>query len=139
MEHTHALTPGAAITAITIGLAYILLVSLFKEPNRQKFNALIIAGAGAAYLNGGLMEWEFVFCTIMTFVAYKGLRSYNWLGAGWLLHTGWDLVHHYYGNPIVPMDSLSSLGCAICDPIIALWFFMGAPSVFDLTKRRKLT
>ena len=136
--HNH-FSPTVIIVAILIGLAYITLVSLFKEPNRQKFNAIMVAGAGAAYLNGGLMELEFVFCSIMTFVAFKGLKNYYWLGIGWLLHTGWDLVHHYYGNPIVPMDPLSSLGCAICDPIIAIWFFMGAPSIFQFFKKKMLS
>lgn len=127
------------LVAILIGLAYITLVSLFKEPHRQQFNAIILAGAGAAYLNGGLMELEFMFCTVMTFVAFQGLKHYYWLGIGWLLHTTWDIVHHYYGNPIVPMDELSSLGCAICDPIIAIWLFMGAPSVFQRLKKRAIT
>lgn len=123
------------IVAILIAFAYIILVSLFREPHRQNFNAIMVAGAGAAYLNGGLMELEFVFCTVMTFVAFKGLRHYYYLGIGWLLHTGWDLIHHYYANPIVPMDPHSSLGCAICDPIIAIWLFMGAPSVFSLFRK----
>lgn len=135
MDH-HELTFSVVLAAILVALVYITLVSLFKEPQRQQFNALMVAGAGAAYLNGGLMAFEFVFCTVMTFLAFKGLKNYNWLGLGWLLHTGWDIVHHYYGNPIVPMDEMSSLGCAFCDPIIALWFFMGAPSVFQIFKRR---
>lgn len=134
MEDTPQFSILTALGAFGVAVLYIVLVSLFKEPNRQKFNALIIAGAGAAYLNGGLMELEFVFCTVMTFVAFKGLKHYYWLGIGWILHTGWDLVHHFYGNPIVPMDALSSLGCAFCDPIIAIWFFMGAPSVFKFFK-----
>jgi len=46
-----------------------------------------------------------------------------------LLHTGWDVIHHFYGNPIVPFVAKSSLGCAICDPVIALWCFVGAPSL----------
>lgn len=124
------------IVAVLIGLAYVTLVSLFNEPERQKFNAIMVAGAGAAYLNGGLMELEFVFCTIMTFFAFRGFKHYAWLGIAWLFHTGWDLVHHFYGNPIVPMDDLSSLGCAYCDPIIATWFFMGAPSVFQLFTKK---
>lgn len=135
MNH-HELTFSVITVAVIVALAYITLVSLFKEPQRQQFNALMIAGAGAAYLNGGLMEFEFVFCTVMTFVAFKGLTNYNWLGIGWLLHTVWDIIHHYYGNPIVPMDTMSSMGCAICDPIIAIWFFMGAPSVFQLFNKK---
>jgi hypothetical protein len=135
----HHFSPLVIIVAILIGLLYITLVSLLKEPDRQKFNAIMVAGAGAAYLNGGLMELEFVCCSLMTFIAFKGLKNYTWLGVGWLLHTGWDVVHHYYGNPIVPMDSQSSLGCAFCDPIIAIWCFMGAPSVFQFLRKRTLS
>jgi hypothetical protein len=56
--------------------------------------------------------------------------------AGWLLHTGWDVLHHLYGNPIVPFVPGSSLGCAICDPVIAIWCFAGAPSIYDLVRGR---
>ena len=38
---------------IIVALVYISLCFLFKEPNRRNFNAIMIAGAGAAYLNGG--------------------------------------------------------------------------------------
>jgi hypothetical protein len=99
--------------------------------------AIVIAGAGAAYLNGGLGKWEFAFTTLMTYVAYRGLRSYNFIGVGWLLHAGWDVMHHLYGNPIVPFIPGSSLGCAICDPVIAISCFAGAPSVYDLFPKRQ--
>ncbi len=97
----------------------------------------MIAGAGAAYLNGGFGVWEFFFTALVTFCAFRGLGSYNWIGAGWLLHTGWDVLHHLYGNPIVPFVAGSSFGCAICDPVIALWCFAGAPSVYDVLRKRK--
>ncbi len=136
IEHAeHELTLINFIAPVGIALAYITLSSLIKEPGRKKFNAIMIAGAGAAYLGGGLNELEFVFCSVMTFIAYKSLNHYYLIGIGWLLHTGWDIVHHFYGNPIVPFEPLSSFGCAICDPILALWFFMGAPSIFDLFKK----
>jgi hypothetical protein len=96
-----------------------------KWRNLHKVNSL-----GAAYLNGGLLGWEFAFCTVMTGVAYWGLKDYRLIGIGWLLHTAWDTVHHLYGTPIVPFVPLSSFGCAICDSAIALWYFQGAPSVF---------
>jgi len=121
---------------ILIGVLYICANSLFKEPNRRDFNAIMIAGAGAAYLNGGLGVWEFAFTAVVTFCAYQGLRSYTFIGIGWLLHTGWDVLHHLYGNPIVPFAPTSSLGCAICDPVIALWCFTGAPSVYNMRKKR---
>ena len=125
-------TPLQWILPAVIGLAFILLASLIKEPARQKFMAVMIAGAGAAYLSGGGFGlWEMAFCTVVTVCAYNGLRSYRYIGIGWLLHTGWDILHHLYGNPLLPFDLTSSLGCAICDPVIAAWCFMGAPSVFE--------
>jgi len=114
---------------VVIGVLYILACSFFKEPNRRNFNAIMIAGAGAAYLNGGFGIWEFAFTAVVTCCAYQGLHSYSFIGAGWLLHTGWDVMHHLYGNPIVPFAPASSLGCAICDPVIAVWCLIGAPSV----------
>jgi len=116
---------------VTIALLYISLCSLFKEPSRRNFNAIMIAGAGAAYLNGGFGIWEFAFLIVVTYCAYQGLRSYRFIDVGWLLHTGWDVMDHLYGHPIVPFIPESSLGRAICDPVIALWCFAGAPSVYD--------
>jgi hypothetical protein len=113
-----------------VALIFITLCSLFREPNRQNFSVLMIAGAGAAYLNGGLLGWEFAFCTVITGVAYWGLKDDRFIGIGWLLHTAWDTVHHLYGTPIVPFVPLSSFGCTICDPALALWYFRGAPSIF---------
>jgi hypothetical protein len=127
-----------AIAAIMIAIIYILLSSLIKEPHRQKFSAIMIAGAGAAYLSGGLGIWEIVFCGIMTFIAFKGLDLYSFIGIGWLLHTGWDIMHHLYGNPIVPFSLSSSAGCAVCDVVLAIWFFMGAPSVFEWFRGRNV-
>jgi hypothetical protein len=121
---------------IFVGILFVCACSLIREPNRRNFMAIMIAGAGAAYLNGGLGKWEFVFTTLLTYVAYRGLDSYNFIGVGWLLHTGWDVLHHFYGNPIVPFIPGSSLGCAICDPVIALWCFTGAPSVYHLFRKK---
>jgi hypothetical protein len=125
-----------AAGAAGIGVAYILLSSLIPEPSRQKFNAIMIGGAGAAYLNGGLGPWEFMFCTLMTFIAFKGLSNYTYIGIGWLLHSCWDIVHHLYGNPIVPFSPASSAGCAVCDAIMAIWFFYKAPSWVDIFRSK---
>ena len=119
------------IAAVVIAMIWILLTSLIPEPQRQKISAITIAGAGAAYLSGGLGIWEFPFCILMSIVAYKGLSSYTFIGIGWLLHAGWDIMHHLYGNPIVPFDPASSAGCAICDPILAIYFFLGAPNILS--------
>ena len=63
------------------------------------------------------------------------LRSYRFIGVGWLLHTGWDVLHHLCATDTVPFAGGSSFGCAICDPVIALWCFAGAPSVYALFRR----
>jgi len=136
---THIVPPFPlvnAIGAIIIAFIYIALSSLVKEPNRQKLSAIIVAGAGAAYLSGGLGVWEFAFCTLMTFIAFKGLTHYYYIGIAWLLHSCWDLVHHLYANPIVTFDPSSSAGCSVCDVVLAIWFFFNAPSVFELFKSK---
>lgn len=139
VHHVPEFTVLNALAAVGIALVYIFLSSLQREPGRQQFNAIMIGGAGAAYLNGGLGAWEFAFCIPMAFIAYKGLRNYNYIGLGWLLHTGWDIVHHLYASPIVPFSPSSSAGCALCDAILAIWFFAGAPSLRDrLFKNRTL-
>ena len=127
------------VAPVVVAILFIGATSTFKEPHRRNFNAIMIAGAGAAYLNGGLGIWEFAFTAVVTSCAYKGFTSYGCIGLGWLLHTGWDVMHHLYGNPIVPFVPTSSLGCAICDPIIAAWCFAGAPSVYGLATKHTLT
>jgi hypothetical protein len=123
------------IAPIVVAFIYIGAVSFFNEPQRRHFNAIMIAGAGAAYLNGGFGVWEFTFTTVVTFFAYRGLQSYRFIGIGWLLHTAWDVLHHLYGSPIVPFVATSSLGCAICDPVIAAWCFAGGPTGSPSTER----
>jgi hypothetical protein len=125
------------VAAPAIAIAFIALCSLFKGPDRRHFGAIILAGAGAAYLSGGFGVWEFAFCLLMALVAFGALNDYRLLGAGWILHTVWDLLHHLYGNPIVPLVPGSSLGCAICDPVLAVWYFLGAPSIFFRLRRAR--
>ena len=136
LQKMETLNAMSVLGPILVGLFYISLCSLFQEPSRQKFNAIMVAGAGAAYLNGGFGPWEFAFTTVMTYFAYKGLQSYRFIGIAWLLHTCWDFAHYLYGNPIVPFVTTSSFGCAICDPVIALWCFAGAPSVLDVLRKK---
>ena len=73
----------------------------------------------------------------MTGVAFLGLRSYRWIGMAWLLHTVWDAAHAATGSPILPFAEHSSLGCAICDPVIALWYFANAPSIGHLLRAHR--
>jgi len=127
----------AIIAPILVALIFIALTSLLQEPARRNFMAVMIAGAGSAYLSGGFGAWEFLFCTMVTYCAYKGLASYSFIGIGWMLHTGWDVLHHLYGHPIIAFAATSSLGCAICDPVIAIWCFAGAPSLFEVLRRKR--
>jgi hypothetical protein len=123
---------------LLIGVVYVCVFSLIREPHRRRVNALMVAGAGAAYLSGGgLGIWEFAFTAVLVFLAYRGLESWTFIGIGWLLHTAWDVVHHVRGEPIVPFAEHSSLGCAICDPVIAIWCLTGGRSVFDMVSSRR--
>lgn len=130
MHAQETLTIAQVISPLIVAAAFVAACSLFREPARRNFSAIVLAGAGAAYLNGGLGAWEFAFCALVTFLAYRGLHDYRFIGVGWLLHTSWDVVHHLYGNPIVPFVPDSSAGCAIADVGLAVWYFLGAPSVY---------
>ena len=134
---TGEFSAAIAIGATFIAAIYITIFSFVKEPYRQQINALIIAGAGGVYWSGGLGFYEFPLGVIMIFLAYKGMKDYRYLALGWAVHTVYDLLHHYYGNPIIPMAPTSSAGCAICDPILAIWLYFNAPSVLKLFPPRK--
>jgi len=111
-------------------LIFIFMMSLVREPARRNYNAILLAGASGVYLSGGLGPWELPFAAVVCgVVAYLGLRSYRFIGIGWLMHAAWDLVHHRYGNPIWPFMPTSSFGCMIFDSLIAIWFLAGAPSL----------
>jgi hypothetical protein len=125
------------LAPLLVGGLYVCLSSLIQEPHRRRFNAVMVAGAGAAYLSGGgLGIWEFAFTAALTYVAYRGLESWTFIGIGWLLHTAWDIAHHLQGNPIIPFAHDSSLGCAICDPVIALWCLTGGSPLTDAVRAR---
>ena len=121
----------------TVGaVVFVLLMSLLREPARRNFNAVFVAGAGGVYLSGGLGPLELFYPAIATPVAYLGLRSHRFIGLAWLMHAGWDLVHHLYRNPIWPFMATSSFGCLVFDSLIAVWFFANAPSIFALVPRK---
>lgn len=116
---------------VLVAIAFILVASAIPEPTRQHFNAVFVGGAGAAYLNGGAGVFgiaELGFATVVAVLATVGLRRYAFIGMAWMAHVGWDLAHHAYGEPILALDPLSSWGCAICDTVLAIWFFARAPS-----------
>jgi hypothetical protein len=118
------------LVPLLIGVLYVSLNSLIAEPYSRRFNAIMVAGAGAAYLSGGgLGVWEIAFTAVLTYVAYRGLDSWTFIGIGWLLHSAWDVMHHFRGHPLIPFAHDSSLGCAICDPVIAIWCLAGGPGL----------
>jgi hypothetical protein len=108
---------------------FVLLMSFVREPTRRTFNAILVTGASGVYLNGGFGVWELLYPLIALPVAYRGLRSYRFIGLAWVMHSCWDLPHHLWGNPIWPFMPTSSFGCMIFDALIAVWFFANAPSV----------
>src|SRR5262245_5190372 len=106
---------GPALGAVV----FVLVMSQVKEPVRQRLNAILVAGASGVYLSGGLGPWELLYPAMAVPVVYLGLRWYPFIGIGWIMHSGWDLVHHRYGNPIWPFMPTSSFGCMIFDALIA--------------------
>ncbi len=126
------------VAPILIGIAIAVALSLIPQRHRRNFGAVFLGGAGAAYLSSGAFgAWEILFTAVMTGVAFLGIRSNRWLGVGWLLHTAWDAVHAVRGSDILPFAPHSSLGCAICDPVIALWYFADAPSLPEWIRARR--
>lgn len=125
--------PDALAACIVFGL-FCLLASLLRAPRRQQAMAVLVAGASGVYFNGGLGLWEYAFSGALLLCAYGGLRAYWPLGVGWLLHSGWDVLHHLYGTPIIPRVPLSSAQCALCDALIAGWLFAGAPCIYGLLR-----
>jgi Family of unknown function (DUF6010) len=120
---------GPAVGAIV----FVVIMSFVKEPARRNYNAIFVAGASGVYLSGGLGLWELLYTAVAGgVVAYLGLRSHRFIGLAWLMHAGWDLVHHFYGNAIWPFMPSSSFGCMIFDTLIAIWFLAGAPSAGEL-------
>jgi len=123
---------GPAIGAV----AFVLIMSLVREPARRRFNAVLVAGASGVYLSGGLGPWELLYPALAAPVVYLALGSHQLIGIAWLMHSAWDLVHHLWGNPIWPFMPTSSFGCMIFDALIAIWFLAGAPTIAMLVWRR---
>jgi hypothetical protein len=116
------------------GLAFVLLMSFLKEPTRRDFNAILVGGAMGAYVSGGLGLWELAFAAAGSVVAFRGLRGVRFVGVAWLMHSAWDLVHHFFGRPIWPFMETSSFGCCVFDAVISAWFFAGAPSLVQMRR-----
>jgi hypothetical protein len=128
MHEPPALAPIHILGPLVAAGVFVAVMSRVREPIRHNLNALLIAGSTLAYLSGGFGVWELAYPLAVTPIAYAALRSYRWVGVGWLLHAGWDILHHLYGQPIWPFVPTSSFGCLLFDSAIAVWFLAGAPS-----------
>lgn len=115
---------GPAVGAVL----FVAIMSLVPEPARRRFNAIFAAGAVGAYIGGSFGAWELLYPALATPFVYLGLKSHRFTGIAWLMHAGWDLLHHLRGRPIWPFMRTSSFGCMIFDSLIAIWFLAGAPS-----------
>lgn len=106
------------------GLCFIALMARVPGRARLTVNALLVVGASGVYLSGGFGGWELLYAFLAgPLLGWWALRSYTAIGAGWLLHAGWDALHHFWGRPIWPFLATSSWGCLFFDATIACWFF----------------
>lgn len=108
---------------------FVLVAGLIPEPYRQFTMALLLGVAAIVYLGHGLGHLEWIFAAALAVCAIAGFSTYLAIGAGWLLHTVSDALHHRINRPMVPRIPMSSFGCAVFDPLIAIWFFLGAPAL----------
>ncbi len=125
--------------AVALAPVFIAVMSAVPEPTRQGFNAAFVAGAGAAYISGGVGPfgmWEMAFATFMSWLAYRGFSSYRFIALAWIAHASWDVAHHLADDPIIKLDPGSSAGCVIFDSLIAIWFFYGAPSLWRTIRKK---
>lgn len=114
---------------VVYAIVFVLVVGAIKEPIRQKSMAIMIAMAGGLFAYPPYAELGFMWGAAIAVCGYFGLKSYKFIGLGWILHAIWDTLRYSQDAGLVGQAPHSSLGCAVFDPMIALWFFFGAPSV----------
>jgi len=125
------------VVPVVIGLSFVATMSLVRDDRRRlHLNAFVVAGASGTYLSGGTFgPLELLGATAVLACAFLGRRSWGWVGVAWLLHTALDVAHASRGADLLPWSPHSSTGCAICDPVIALWCFGGGRRVDGLVRR----
>lgn len=127
------------IGPVLVGLVFVGVMSLVRDDGlRRRVNALVAAGASGTYLATGTFgPVELVLAAVVLVVAYQGFGAWHWIGVAWLLHTGLDLAHHGQGVELLPWAPGSAFGCAVCDPVIALWCFAGGRPLDQLLRGRR--
>ena len=120
-----------------LGVVFVGLMSLLRNDGlRLRVNAAVAVGASGTYIATGTFgPLELVLSTIVLVVAFQGFRSWRWVGVAWLLHTALDIAHAVRGVDLLPWAPNSAVGCAICDPVIALWCFGGGRPVDHLLRQ----
>ncbi len=118
----------SAILSVVVGVASIVGIGFVDYQLRLNFASLMLAFCGGCYVNGPFGKIETVAGSLFFLCAFIGLYNPLWIGFGWLLHGISDTFHHYADYPLVHWVWFSSLGCAIIDPMLAIYFFMGAPT-----------
>jgi Family of unknown function (DUF6010) len=132
------MTAPLAVVTVLGACAYVALFSLVREPSRRFISVALLASSASLYYDGKLGIWDKLFWLGIVGCAFVACRWYPGLAIGWLLHTTWDLLSFHAGQALSDNTLRINLHCAIFDPIIATWFVFGAPSVWELAKRRKL-
>ena len=124
---------GASVTMNLVAAPAVAgLMGLLPEPWRRRMSVAALGVASLVYLGHELGLWEFVFAAVLVVCAVGGRRSYRLIGIGWLVHTLSDVFHHSVGDPMIASMPLSSFGCAIFDPLLAIWYFYDAPSTRNM-------
>ena len=110
------------------GVITIIGFGFFEYQTRLNLASLMLALCGGCYVNGPFGKLESIGGLFFYLCAYLGLYNPFWIGLGWLVHGIVDAFHHYADYPMVHWLWFSSIGCAVMDPVLAAYFFFGAPS-----------
>jgi hypothetical protein len=128
-KHSIFTWPSVFLSALG-GVACVVFLGLFEYQVRLNLTSLMLALCAGCYMNGPYGRLESAGGLFFYLCAYFGLHNPAWLGLGWLIHGIVDAFHHHADYPIVHWMWFSSVGCAAMDPILAAYFFMGAPTIF---------
>ena len=131
MTDLEALSRSVAWNLVAAPLVVAALGAL-AEPWRRRVSVAMLLFATFVYLRHNLGLWELGFATALLLCAMSGARSYRAIGIGWLVHTLSDVFHHAANDPMISAIPLSSFGCAIFDPLLAIWYFADAPSTSSM-------
>ncbi len=114
------------VSGLTIAALWVFGCSLLREPQRRVLNTLLIGVAAGAYGNHQFGPLEALGTLTLLFLGFLAFKDYRFLAAAWLVHTAIDVAHHLNGDPMFSYFPASSVGCAVTDPILAMWFWHGA-------------